>query len=83
MSMNAEEMGRAIFQAINSVNMDQDSETDGTLGEARMIAMAGAIIDHIKTNATIGPLNIYEAAVVGTTAHIHSVRILSTEGKLS
>lgn len=82
MALDAQRLGKAMKAAIDSVGIDQESAADGALGEARMVALAQAIIDEFKESAEIGSLSTLEV-VAGTPPHIHNTKTVISKGKIS
>jgi len=82
MPMNKTTLGKAMHQAILSVQADQSSPRDGSVGEKRCIAMAEAIIEHIKGNATIAVLPT-TSTPAGTGPHIHDPQTIESTAKIS
>lgn len=82
MPMDKTTLGKAIHQAILSVQADQSSPQDGSVGEKRCIAMAEAIIEHIKANATIAILST-TSSPAGQGPHIHDPETVKSTGKIS
>ena len=67
MSMDPNELGRLMQEAVLSIDVNQDSVADGDVGRERMNAMAKTIVDYISDNASIGALTVVGGGG-GTTA---------------
>lgn len=68
MSMDATNLGTAIYNAVRSVQESQNSPTDGTEAKERLIAMAQAIIDEIEAAKIAAlPVQVDPNTGIGTT----------------
>ena len=78
MSMDAARLGAAMYSAVHA--LESGSTKDDVT--SRFEAMAQAIIDEIKDNATIATLST-TSTPSGTGPHIHSPATVSATGKIS
>jgi len=81
MSMNADRLGAALYQAVRSVDETQETAGPG-LAEERWKAIAAAIIAEIQANATIASLST-TSTPTGTGPHVHDPATVSSTGKIS
>ena len=79
MAMDATRMGKAMYDAVHALGAGA-TEADA---RARMQAMAKAIIDEIKENAAIAPLDTDGGSVAGDPPHKHYPKTTTATGKIS
>lgn len=83
MPMNGNDMGDAVYDAMMSIAMNQNSTESDDIGRARMRAGCTALVNYIKANADILPLTVTETPN-GTGPHVHDpISTIQATGKIS
>jgi hypothetical protein len=74
--------GRQRFRQLAKAILEDLYNASGSVSEARWVAVAGAVIGHISSNATIAPLST-TSTPAGTGPHEHNPITVSSDGKIS
>jgi len=81
-SSPAGDLGRYRFRKMARAMLEEFYNSAGSTSKNRWIAVAEAIINHIKSNATIKPINTDGGILTGTPPHQHFPVTLISTGKI-
>lgn len=80
MAMNGNTLGQEMYDAVHALASGA-TEADAL---ARMKALGNAIVNHVRSNATIAALPGTHGGIIGTSIHIHPViTTIAATGKIS